>query len=295
MKQIFEHSKSFWVRYSDYAIVEDSNGIKYLKATEDAKPDIYDPTDSLEEIVVKALNVGRVCMGIDRPEEEKNEAVYQFVKEYGLLGLMTALPTTPRFLSCDNVFLPINHFIKRESMEVFEYLLYFYPFERPSIRKNGVEYSIEIEGDNDMVALAMMSDGRPDEVHLSFQREYSERIEWLRQQFVDWAFTMTTIFFFYHDYDSISNKGKEFYRQSMAAYDGTMPTYHIELTDKRPMLVWNLNSLLQGIQLMVCKMLTDDDNPVKMCPGCGKAFIAKKPADKYCSSSCEKQKNSGSD
>ena len=28
MKQIFEHSKSFWVRYSDYAIVEDNNGIK---------------------------------------------------------------------------------------------------------------------------------------------------------------------------------------------------------------------------------------------------------------------------
>ena len=84
-------------------------------------------------------------------------------------------------------------------------------------------------------------------------------------------------------------------RQSMAAYDGIMPTYHIELMDDRPMLVWNLNSLLQGIQLMVCKMLTDDNNPVKMCPGCVKAFIAKKLTDKYCSSSCEKHKNSGGD
>ena len=295
MKQIFEHSKSFWVRYSDYAIVEDNNGIKYLKAAENARPDLYDPIDSLEEIVVKALNVGRICMGIDRPDEEKDEAVYQFVKEYGFLGLMTAIPTTPRFLSNDNVFLPKNQFIKRETMEVFEYLAHFYPFERPNISKNGAKYTVVFEGDTDMVALAWLADGRADEVHLSFQREYSERLDWLRQQFVDWAFTMTTVFFYYHDYDHMSEKDREFYRQSMAAYDGITPSYHIELKKDRPVLMWNLNSLLQGIQLMVCKMLTDDSNPVKMCPSCGKAFIAKNPADKYCSSSCEKHKDSGDD
>ena len=295
MKQIFEHSKSFWVRYSDYVIVEDNNGIKYLKAAENARPDLYDPIDSLEEIVVKALNVGRICMGIDRPDKEKDEAVYQFVKEYGFLGLMTAIPTTPRFLSNDNVFLPKNQFIKRETMEVFEYLAHFYPFERPNISKNGAKYTVVFEGDTDMVALAWLADGRADEVHLSFQREYSERLDWLRQQFVDWAFTMTTVFFYYHDYDHMSEKDREFYRQSMAAYDGITPSYHIELKKDRPVLMWNLNSLLQGIQLMVCKMLTDDSNPVKMCPSCGKAFIAKNPADKYCSSSCEKHKDSGDD
>ena len=93
----------------------------------------------------------------------------------------------------------------------------------------------------------------------------------------------------------MSEKDREFYRQSMAAYDGITPSYHIELKKDRPVLMWNLNSLLQGIQLMVCKMLTDDSNPVKMCPSCGKAFIAKNPADKYCSSSCEKHKDSGDD
>ena len=69
MKQIFEHSKSFWVRYSDYAIVEDNNGIKYLKAAENARPDLYDPIDSLEEIVVKAIREG---IWVSRPYDSNS-------------------------------------------------------------------------------------------------------------------------------------------------------------------------------------------------------------------------------
>ena len=116
MKRFFENSKSFWVRYSDYVIREDDNGVKHLQAGDGAVPELYDPTDILENIVVDALNVGRTCMNSDLAEEEKEDAVCGFVLKYGMLGFMTALPTTPRFLSYENVYFDKNHFIKQESM-----------------------------------------------------------------------------------------------------------------------------------------------------------------------------------
>ena len=50
------------------------------------------------------------------PEDEVEKAVLAFVTHYGLLGLMTALPTTPSFMDYEAVYLPKNHFIKEESM-----------------------------------------------------------------------------------------------------------------------------------------------------------------------------------
>ena len=289
MKRFFENSKSFWVRYSDYAIREDENGIKYLQAGKNAVPDPYDPTTEFETIVVEALNVGRTCMDNDLPEEEKDAAVYGFVLKFGMLGFMTALPTTPRFLSYENVYFDKNHFVKSESMTVNDYLSVFFPFEKLKLKKKDDEYTLDIEGDKHMVALAMITDGRPLEVHMSFQREYTERLDWLKQQFADWAFTMMTIFLYYEDLDRMTAEGKEFYRQSMAAFDGITPTYHIELQDDGPMLVWNLNSLLQGVQLMICSMLTDSVKPVRMCRNCGRTFIAKRYRDKFCSKECSEE------
>ena len=45
------------------------------------------------------------------------KAILEFATHYGLLGLMTALPTTPSFMDYEAVYLPKNHFIKAESME----------------------------------------------------------------------------------------------------------------------------------------------------------------------------------
>ena len=114
-------------------------------------------------------------------------------------------------------------------------------------------------------------------------------MDWLKQQFIDWAFTMMMVFFYYEDIDRLSEKGKEYYKQSLGAFDGITPTYHIELMDDGPLLVRNLNSLLQGIQLMVCNMLADSRNPVKTCRNCGKAFIAKRYRDKFCSIECAEE------
>ena len=57
------------------------------------------------------------------------QAVLEIVHQYGLLGLMTALPTTPSFMEYEAVYLPKNRFIKAESMLTEAFLSLFYPFE----------------------------------------------------------------------------------------------------------------------------------------------------------------------
>ena len=65
MNRLFEYSNSFWVKYSDYVIRETSDGIKYLQAAPKAMPQPYDPIDEFQNIVVDAVNVGRICMKRD--------------------------------------------------------------------------------------------------------------------------------------------------------------------------------------------------------------------------------------
>ena len=65
------------------------------------------------------------------------KAVLEFVTRYGLLGLMTALPTTPSFMEYEAVYLPKNHFIKEESMATDQYLSLFYPFDQLDCGEEG--------------------------------------------------------------------------------------------------------------------------------------------------------------
>ena len=286
MNRLFEQSKALWVKYSDYDINETADGVKYLQAAPDAVPQPYDPIDDFENIVIDAVNVGRLCISQDDSETDKYDAIRDFALKYGLLGIMTAIPTTPRFLSYENVFFPKNHFIREESMPVEQYMDVFFPFRKLDIRKKGEEYRWTLEGDRATVLLGTLTDGRPIETHMTFQREYAERLDWMKEQFIDWAFTLMTLFFFYEEDGGMTEMQKEFHRQSMAAFDGLTPTYHVALMDDRPRLVWNFNSLLQGIQLMYSMMLTDENRPVKMCRNCGKAFKARRYRDKFCSKEC---------
>ena len=55
-----------------------------------------------------------------------------------------------------------------------------------------------------MMALAMTMSDKPMAVNMSFQREYAEPYEWMKQQFIDLAFTFLTSVIFYEDYDDMT-------------------------------------------------------------------------------------------
>ena len=289
MNNMFAQSHSNWVRYDRYEIKTGKDGKRYITPENTAKPDVYNPLKESSEMVLEALNVGMLMMNRS-PEDEVEKAILAFVTHYGLLGLMTALPTTPSFMDYEAVYLPKNHFIKEESMATEDYLALFYPFDKLDVVKKGVESSWNVSGDNMMIALTMTFMDEPMAKNMSFQREYAEPYDWVAQQFKDWAFTLTTSILYYNDYDSIDEDTRNLYRKAMAAFGGIAPSYHIELLEK-PTIYWDFHSLLLGIQMMFSFMLVDDAKPLRLCKHCQKVFLGSRANSAFCSARCKNQYN----
>lgn len=289
MDNLFQNTSSYWAKFSEYEFVTAEDGVEYVKPATRAKPGVFDPLKNADELVLDALNVGLLQMNRSS-DDTIQAAVLAFITKYGLLGLMTALPTTPSFMDYDAVYLPKNHFIKDESMPVTDYAALFFPFEKPDFTKKRDEVRWDISGDREMIALAMTFRNEPMAMNMNFQREYAERYDWLLKQFKDWAFMFLSSFLYYEDYDTSDETTRDLYRQSMAAFGGVAPTYHIALLDK-PTIVWDFHSLLLGIQMMLSFMLTDDKKPLRICKHCNKAFMAGHPNAAFCSPKCKNQYN----
>ena len=289
MNTMFEHTSSLWIRYSSYEWKKGKDGNLYLTPAKEAALEIYDPLRDAQQIVVDALNIGRMCIG-KKPDDEIQKMIQDFAVKHGLFGLMTALPTTPKFMDYEAVYLPKNPFIKAETMDTMEYLELFFPFDKLDVVKRGSSSVWNLEGDSSMLAFVATMSSRPMTVNMSFQREYAERYDWLKQQFTDWMFTFSTSFFYYQDYDKYNEDTRNLLRKSMSAYDHNAPTYHIALLDK-PTIVWDFHSLLLGIQMMFSFMLTDQKTPLRLCRNCQKVFIASRPSNHFCSPGCKNRYN----
>lgn len=197
-----------------------------------------------------------------------------------------------RKLTVCPIYLPKNRFIKEEQLHTEQFLLNFFPFEKPHLMKSGKSYACSVSGDNRLMALSATFSDYPLPVTLSFMPEYAERFDWIVTQLKDWMFLVTTCEFFYDpDYQLMANAEEQrtLLRQAMNAFSGNAPTYHIALFEDAPALVWDFHSLMLAITLVFSFMLTDTDNPIHMCKNCGKVFIAEKQGSLFCSAECKTQ------
>jgi len=289
MQNLFQRASSPWVRYSEYEYKKAGDDHFYITPATGAKPEIYDPLKDAERMVLDALNVGALQMN-RKSGNEVRDAVMEFVGRYGLLGFLTALPTTPSFMDYEAVYLLKSHFIRVVSMTDHDYLTLLFLFEKLDIQKNGMASQWNLTGDREMIALALTMQDAPRAVAMSFQREYAERYDWLAQQFKDLAFSFYSSFLYYNDYDDLAEMTRDLYRQGMAAFGGIAPTYHIALLD-RPTIIWDFHSLLLCLQMMFSFMLTDTDSTLKACKHCNKIFAASRPNAEFCSPQCKNRYN----
>ena len=288
MKQLFERVSSYWVRYDKYVIQTDAKGVKYITAAPDARPTIIDPLEDAQTMVLDALNAGRLFFGKKALEREQEAGILRFVHRYGLLGLMTALPTTPKFMDYEKVYLPKNHFIREEALETEQFLDYFYPFKKPLLRKRGVKYTWEVEGDTDAVALELTFSSEPTAKKMSFQKEYAEPLDWIITALKDMTFPFITSKYFYEHGDAFDADEKKLMAQGVAAFGGIAPTYRIALLDK-PTIVWDFHSLLIGLQMMFSFMMAEDKTPLRMCDSCDTIFVANRKTQRYCCDKCRRK------
>ena len=288
MKQLFERTSSCWVRYDKYVIRKDAKGVKYITAAPDARPQIIDPLEDAQTMVLDALNAGRLFFGKKASEREQEAGILRFVHRYGLLGFITALPTTPKFMDYEKVYLPKNHFIREEALETEQFLDYFYPFKKPLLRKRGMEYTWEVEGNTDAIALELTFSSEPTAKRMSFQKEYAEPLDWIAKALKDLTFPFITSKYYYEEADAFDADEKKLMAQGVAAFGGIAPTYRIALLDK-PTIVWDFHSLLIGLQMMFSFMMAEDKTPLRMCDHCDTIFVSKKSNQRFCCDACRRK------
>jgi len=286
IKSPFQNSSSRWVRYSRYEYRKMPDGVLYLTPTEKSESSVYDPLSDAETMVLDALNIGMLCMRGSPDEELIQSEVHYFVEKYGLLGFITALPTTPDFMNYDTVYLPPNRYVRNEHMAVRDYTALFFPFQDDD-SYNDVNPKKHYIGDDGSMRVSLAAKDKPQAVEISYQKGYSERYDWLRKQFKDWAFSFCASFMYYDEPDPLM---QELHRKAMSAFDGIAPTYHIELF-KKPTLIWDFHSLLLALQMMFSYMLTDDEKPLRSCRHCTKAFLAGHSQSAFCSPQCKNKYN----
>lgn len=283
MRDLFAHTSAHWGKYSEYEWKTAPDGNCYLLPAEKAKTSVYDPMKDPHTLVIDALEVGMMLFRRE-PESKIKEAIRSFAEKYGLLGIMTALPTTADFIEYEKVYLPKNPFIRDETMETADYLRLFFPFIQPDFRKKGME-SVWRTEDKYEIAFAMTFRQEPQAMAMGFMRNYGERYDWLCKLFKDWAALTITTQLFLDDKERKDPDAVTLYRKSVAAFDGNAPTYRIELRDK-PTLVCDFHSLLLDIRFLLTLLLTDADTPLRLCKTCLKPFIADKSDREYCSDAC---------
>lgn len=289
MKNHFKCTCSNWVRYSEYEWKMSDDGTLFLVPTKNAQPSIYDPFSEYQHVVLDAINIG--YMGIRKKTDiEIQKAIQNFAVKYGLLGLMNALPTTSNFMEYNEVYLVKNHYIREKSMATEDYLELFFPFEKHSVIKRSIESMWNTKNDRMIMALDMTMSDKPIAVNMSFQREYAERYEWIKEQFTDFALNFATSTAYYENYDFPNYETRMTMQQHMELLDGIAPTYHIALRDK-PMIVLNCYSLLLFIQMMYSFMLTSTEKPMRLCRFCKHVFVANRPSAFFCSPQCKNKYN----
>lgn len=114
MTNLFEHTSAYWAKYASYEWRKAADGKEYLLPTADAKASVYNTMPLADQLVLDAVNIGLLVIH-KSPEKKIKAAIHTFVCNYGLLGMMTAFPTTPNFVEYEKVYLPKNQFIRQET------------------------------------------------------------------------------------------------------------------------------------------------------------------------------------
>ena len=285
IKELFKHSNSDWIKYSDYEYKATPEGELYLTPAENATISIVNPLQAADALLVDALNIGHLCMP-EQPDMPKIKAqILAFVKQYGLLGLMTSYPLKLDFIEKKEVLLNTNPLTDKSVMKTAAYLKHFLPFctdtaimESPHNNIAGVETS--------SLPITMFMD-RPPVYEIVFSNKYAEKFDWLMNAFRYWYVHLGACSYYDKTEEDII---RQLHVQTMQTFSMQGLSYRIKLV-KTPTIVWEFPSLKAAIDALYSFYVTDPERPLRICKHCGKAFVAKNRRTEFCTVPCRNQFN----
>jgi len=251
-----------WVKYSEYEYVADKKGGLYLEPTEDSIIKMYNPIPVIAYMMTEALNIGYASKLHLLDESNLQDKVLNFVRNYGLLGIINTFICGGDYSADDNVSFKKFEYFNKETMKIKDYIKLFSTFGNFN----------NAEKDKNVLSTTTMTE-RPLSYIFIFSKEYSEKYDWILSVFENMA-----------DIFNISQQNRraefEFKDVSFSLKTGT--------TTK---LVWNISSLPQAMELALGVYLTDSKTLLRSCRHCHQIFFTQNPRAQFCSPRCKNQYN----
>ncbi|MGX4599737.1 GIY-YIG nuclease family protein [Faecalimicrobium sp. JNUCC 81] len=268
-----------WIRYSDYEIKSDENGSDYIVPKENSIFTIYNPFDKSNDLIFDLIKIGDNALDKEIDKDVINDMILNFVKEYGLLGIITSSVYNRNIIGESKVLLTDNNHLKTNEkiMDEDKYLSLFTPFANEDevyLRKLGKHMTLFKAEDS-----PKFYGKRPLVLDLVFSRFYCEKLEWI----IDFAKTIAThinqilIYKNINLTESVTIMAGKFKAEKIGMTIGVLDNPYIE---------WDFDSLKTAIEIIYSFAVTDKNNTIKRCEHCKNVFIAKSEKEKYCSPSC---------
>jgi len=251
-----------WIKYSEYEYVADKKGGLYLKPTEDSIIKMYNPIPVLADMMTEALNIGYASKLYLLDELKLKDKVLNFVRNYGLLGLINAFVCGGDYSASDKVTFKKFNYFNNEAMKTKDYIKQFSIFGNPD----------NAEKDKNVLTATTMTD-RPLNYIFLFSKEYSEKYDWILSVFENMADIFNT------------------YRKNRKAEFEFKDVSFSLKTGATTKLVWNISSLLQAMELSLGAYLTDSKTLLCSCKHCHQIFFTQNPRAQFCSPRCKNQYN----
>lgn len=300
-------SVSNWVRFSDYEIIENGEGIHYIVPAKNAIMELYNPFEYTPEIIKDFLNIIWVVpakyrlsdnyLNFSKWDKPVKQSVFgeiiRFAKKYGLSGLFWkyadivlnengGMYYEDARLKQDNIFykdwlLGDDRF--RETIEYLDYAKYFFPRDRKDI----VSYFyFEVEG---QLKTGYFND--------KFLENYSEPILLFLNE-------LQQFYILVRFWEELNNNGHlpndVFDNENLPKvtwgdilYQFGAGPYDIRLYHKdKYRIAWSYRYLIDAIKLLFMFDVTSSSQKVRTCKNekCRRVYIAIKDSSKYCCPEC---------
>lgn len=247
---------SNWARHIEYEIIN-TKGKDYIIPQKHVGASIYNPINEETELLCDALNLGKY---LTENNVGHKEQALDFVKKYGLLGIMTDI-TDSDLDQNEGLIIHENIFTEHGIAYTKEFSKLFFPVDDIDILVQPQKPKIRLQSRKPIYTKMFLRTYR-----------YAEPIEWL-------------IKYFKYLYSFM-----ECEKDKLCGFNAPHITYRID-TRTEPKLVCDYVSLKAVIDLAFAKAVTDEKNPLRYCKHCGKVFYAKDSRSEFCSPKCRNQFN----
>lgn len=276
---------SKWIKYSDYDMREDSNGDIYVIPAENSNYTIYDPFEKSNKILFDLIDLGDEALKAEQDKAAIYNKLILFVKNYGLLGLISSSVYNRNIVGEESVLFTQNNIISNtienlennNIMKSDEYIKLFTTF--------ATEEDIYTREFDEHLTVVKAEDSprfygkKPLVMDIVFSKFYAERVDWIVEYAKNISKNLNQLIIYKNANltEPVEIMPDKFNPQKIG--------FTVAMFDK-PQIKWDFDSLQSTIDVIYAFALTDDNSILNRCSYCNKAFFAKTDREKYCSPSC---------